>query len=116
FLRKLVTREVKVTNIGGPLSILAITTSHASSGIPRLLILLTLISANLAVLNFLPIPVLDGGHMMFLLYEGVFGKPMNDRLAFFLTLVGFSFILMLMAVAFGMDLYRAPAFFKMFGQ
>lgn len=116
FLRKLVTREVKMTNIGGPLSILAITTSHASSGIPRLLILLTLISANLAVLNFLPIPVLDGGHMMFLLYEGVFGKPMNDRLAFFLTLVGFSFILMLMAVAFGMDLYRAPAFFKMFGQ
>ncbi len=93
-------------SLGGPVSIGVIATSEASAGIPRLLIFLTLLSANLAVLNFLPIPVLDGGHMMFLLYEGIFGKPVNERVAFGLTMLGLSFILALMVFVFGMDFYR----------
>ena len=82
------------------------TTGEASEGIPRLLSFLTLLSANLAVLNFLPIPVLDGGHMVFLLYELVFGKPANERVAFGMTLVGLSFILGLMVFVIGLDIYR----------
>ena len=93
-------------SLGGPISIGAIATSEASAGIPRLLIFLTLLSANLAVLNFLPIPVLDGGHMMFLIYEGIFGKPVNERIAFGLTMVGLSFILALMVFVIGLDFWR----------
>ena len=83
-----------------------VATSEASQGIPRLLVFLTLLSANLAVLNFLPIPVLDGGHMVFLLYEGIVGKPVNERVAFGLTMLGLSFILCLMVFVIGLDIYR----------
>ena len=61
---------------------------EAHAGLPRLLVFLTLLSANLAVINFLPIPVLDGGHAMFLLYEGIFRRPVNERVAFGLTMAG----------------------------
>jgi regulator of sigma E protease len=93
-------------SLGGPGTIAVAATSEASAGVPRLLIFLTLLSANLAVLNFLPIPVLDGGHMMFLAYEGISGKPVNERLAFGLTLLGLSFILCLMVFVIGLDVAR----------
>lgn len=99
-------------SIGGPITMAAFATSAASSGLPELLLLLTMLSANLAVFNFLPIPVLDGGHMMFLIYEGIFGKPMNERIAFFATMVGLSLILCLMLYAIGMDITRLPDFFR----
>jgi regulator of sigma E protease len=93
-------------HLGGPGTIAVVATSEASQGIPRLLTFLTLLSANLAVINFLPIPVLDGGHMMFLAAEGVRGKPVNERWAFYLTMIGLSFILALMVFVIGMDVYR----------
>ena len=93
-------------SLGGPGTIAMVATSEASQGIPRLLVFLTLLSANLAVLNFLPIPVLDGGHMVFLLYEGIVGKPVNERVAFGLTMLGLSFILCLMVFVIGLDIYR----------
>ena len=93
-------------HLGGPGTIAVVATSEASQGIPRLLTFLTLLSANLAVINFLPIPVLDGGHMMFLVAEGVRGKPVNERWAFYLTMIGLSFILALMVFVIGMDVYR----------
>jgi regulator of sigma E protease len=93
-------------NLGGPGTIAMAATSEASEGWPRLLIFLTLLSANLAVLNFLPIPVLDGGHMMFLIYEGLVGKPVNERIAFGLTMLGLSLILCLMVFVIGLDVYR----------
>ena len=91
---------------GGPLSIVYAATSEASEGLPRLLGFLTLLSANLAILNFLPIPVLDGGHMMFLLYEGIFGKPMNERVMFAATMLGLCFVLGLLVLVMGLDLFR----------
>lgn len=93
-------------SLGGPLTIAVAATMEASEGVSRLLVFLTLLSANLAVLNFLPIPVLDGGHMMFLLWEFVTGKPINERIAFVLTLIGFGFILGLMLFVVGLDIYR----------
>ena len=80
--------------------------AEASFGFSRLLIFLTVLSANLAILNSLPIPVLDGGHFMFLLYEGVFRRPVNERIAFSLTMVGLCFILGLMFFVIGMDVMR----------
>ena len=65
-----------------------------------------MLSANLAVVNFLPIPVLDGGHMMFLLYEGIFRRPVNEAWQIRLSLVGFAFLLSLMAFVIGLDIVR----------
>ena len=62
----------------------------------QFLIFLTLLSANLAVINFLPIPLLDGGHMVLLLYEGIRGKPADERVQEVLTWIGLIFILALM--------------------
>ena len=87
-LGKLVTLQLSPKNLGGPLMIAAVAGSEASQGIPRLLIFLTFLSANLAILNFLPIPALDGGHMMFLTAEAVTGKPVDERLQGTLTLIG----------------------------
>ena len=91
---------------GGPVSIVYAATAEASEGLPRLLVFLTLLSANLAILNFLPIPVLDGGHMMFLIYEGIFGKPMNERIMFVATMFGLCFVLCLLVLVLGLDFFR----------
>jgi regulator of sigma E protease len=77
---------------------------QARLGFGNLLIFLTLLSANLAVINFLPIPVLDGGHMVLLLYEGIRGKPADERVQEILTWIGLIFILSLMIFVFGLDL------------
>lgn len=106
FLRKLVTNQISPTNLGGPISIFAVAGYEADAGISRLLLFLTLLSANLAIINFLPIPVLDGGHMLFLLYEGIFGKPVNELWAMRLTVAGLVFILSLMVFVIGLDIYR----------
>jgi regulator of sigma E protease len=106
FLRKLVTGQISPTNLGGPGTILLVAGSEANVGISRLLLFLTLLSANLAIINFLPIPVLDGGHMLFLIYEGIVGKPVNEIWAMRLTVAGLVFILGLMAFVLSLDLYR----------
>ena len=105
-LKKLATGQLSPTNLGGPGTIIAVATMESSEGPARLLLFLTLISANLAVVNFLPIPVLDGGHMMFLSYEGLRGKPMNEEIQFKLTLVGLVMVLTLMVCVIGLDINR----------
>jgi len=105
-LFRLISGQMSATNLGGPASIATMAGMEAHAGIPRLLVFLTLLSANLAVINFLPIPVLDGGHAMFLLYEGVFRRPVNERVALGLTMAGFCFILGLMLFVIGLDVWR----------
>ena len=105
-LFNLITGQISPTNLGGPASIATMAGMEANESTARLLIFLTLLSANLAVINFLPIPVLDGGHAMFLLYEGIFRRPVNDRIAFGLTMAGFCFILGLMIFVIGLDVWR----------
>ncbi|MDG2382808.1 MAG: site-2 protease family protein [Pirellulaceae bacterium] len=105
-LFRLVTGRISPTNLGGPASIATMAGMEANQSTARLLIFLTMLSANLAVINFLPIPVLDGGHAMFLLYEGIFRRPVNDRIAFGLTMAGFCFILGLMIFVIGLDVWR----------
>ena len=105
-LFNLITGQISPTNLGGPAAIATMAGMEANESTARLLIFLTLLSANLAVINFLPIPVLDGGHAMFLLYEGIFRRPVNDRIAFGLTMAGFCFILGLMIFVIGLDVWR----------
>ncbi len=106
FLQKLVAGQVSPKNLGGPGTIAAVATSEASQGPSRLLLFLTLLSANLAVVNFLPIPVLDGGHMMFLAYEGLFRRPVTPAVQNILMLVGFVMIISLMLFVVAMDINR----------
>jgi regulator of sigma E protease len=105
-LFRLISGQLSPKNLGGPASIATMAGMEASESTARLLVFLTLLSANLAVVNFLPIPVLDGGHAMFLLYEGIFRKPINERVAFGLTMVGFCFVLGLMLFVIGLDFWR----------
>ncbi len=106
FLQKLISQELSALNLGGPGSIAVAATSQAGEGLPNLLMFLTLISANLAVVNFLPIPVLDGGHMVFLMYEAVFRKPIGEKMMVAMSLAGLGFILCLMLFVISLDVWR----------
>jgi len=105
-LRQMVTGNVPMTAIGGVGTIAVGATSEAMSGTPRLLMFLTLLSVNLAILNFLPIPILDGGHMVFLAWEGVTGAPPNERVQEGLTMIGALLLLGLIIFALGLDVWR----------
>lgn len=109
-LQKLVTGGVSVTALGGPLTIVHAAKSQADQGVPRFLIFLTLLSANLAVMNFLPIPVLDGGHMMFLIFEGIRGKPLNEKWQMGLTVAGLFMVMGLMVGVMALDITRYYAY------
>jgi regulator of sigma E protease len=105
FLRRLGTR-ISPMGLGGPITIAKEAGHQAQKGIADLLIFLTMLSANLAVINFLPIPVLDGGHMMFLVLESILRRPVNERVQLAFTYVGVIFILGLMVFVVGLDVGR----------
>ena len=108
FLGKLTKREISPRLLGGPIEIAKQAGRSASEGFGRLLLFLTMLSANLAVVNFLPIPVLDGGHMVFLAYELIRGKPPSDGVVAVLSYLGLALILSLMFFVFGLDLGLIP--------
>jgi regulator of sigma E protease len=108
FLKKIGSSQVPVSALGGPVSIAKAAGYSAAEGIPTLLMFLTMLSANLAVLNLLPIPLLDGGHLVFLAYEGIRGRPANERFVVALHTVGFVFIVSLMLYVLALDLHIIP--------
>jgi regulator of sigma E protease len=108
FLGKLWSNAISPRLLGGPIEIAKQAGKSAEEGFGRLLLFLTMLSANLAVVNFLPIPVLDGGHMVFLLYELVRGKPPSENVVGILSYLGLALILTLMMFVFGLDLGLIP--------
>lgn len=106
FLGMLPRGKVKLRHVGGPLEIVNIAKRETEQGISRQLMFLTMLSMNLAILNFLPIPALDGGHMVFLMYELVRGKRADEQIEFKLTLAGVIALLTLMVVVFANDIMR----------
>ena len=108
FLQKLTSNQISPRLLGGPIEIAKQASRSAQEGFGRLLLFLTMLSANLAVVNFLPIPVLDGGHMVFLLYELVRGKPPSENVVAVLSYLGLALILTLMMFVFGLDLGLIP--------
>jgi len=111
-LHRLVTGRISITNLSGPPGIIAVAANVASQGAAALLLFLTMLSANLAVLNFLPIPALDGGHMLFLSAEAIRGKPIDERLQMRLTVAGVICLLSLMVFATMMDVSRFVKWFS----
>ena len=82
-----------VRDLGGPVMIIKVAKDEASQSVTRLLLFLTMLSANLAILNFLPIPVLDGGHFVFLTIELITRKPVSERIQGTLSVM-FMFLLL----------------------
>jgi regulator of sigma E protease len=108
FLNKLGTGQVPVTALGGPVTIAQAAGFSAFEGVGKLLVFLTMLSANLAVINFLPIPLLDGGHMVFLAWEGLRGRPASERFVVAMHTVGFVFIITLMLFVISLDIGLIP--------
>jgi regulator of sigma E protease len=108
FLHKLTSNQISPRLLGGPIEIAKQAGKSAEEGFSRFLLFLTMLSANLAVVNFLPIPVLDGGHMVFLVYEWLRGKPPSEGVVAALSYLGLALILTLMMFVFGLDLGLIP--------
>lgn len=105
-LWQLVSGRISLKFLGGPLLIAQLAGQEARMGISNLFLFIAVISVNLAVLNLLPIPVLDGGHIMFLAIEGVSGKPVSKRKQEIAQQIGIAIIIALMVVVFYNDILR----------
>lgn len=105
-VKGIVVREVSAREIGGPIFIGQVSGQLARLGLAALFEFMALLSVNLAILNILPIPVLDGGHLVFLLFEGVRGKPLSVQARMRLIQVGMLLLLGLMVLVFTNDILR----------
>lgn len=105
-LQRMVTADISSRNLGGPVSIAMVGYHTAKGGPSQLFYFLCLLSINLALINVLPIPVLDGGHLLFLLVEKVKGGPVSDRVLGYSQLVGFVMIVSLFVYVTWNDLQR----------
>jgi regulator of sigma E protease len=105
-LRGMITGRISPKNLGGPVTIARVAYRFAGYDFWEFLFFLGLISVNLAVINFLPIPVLDGGHMVFLIYEKIRGKPASETVRIGATYAGLALILCLMVFVLYLDFTR----------
>jgi regulator of sigma E protease len=105
-LRGLVTGQISARDIGGPILVGQLAGEVAQLGLPDFLAFMALFSMNLAILNLLPIPVLDGGHLVFLLLEGVRGRPLSLAQRQRWTQIGFYVLVGIMALALANDFLR----------
>ena len=106
---KLISGVVPSSEVGGVVSIVSVIGSASSSGLTHLLWLTALISVNLGILNLLPIPALDGGHILFNLYEVIMRKAPSENVMYYLTLCGWAVLLGLMLLGLYNDIFRLLA-------
>jgi regulator of sigma E protease len=105
-LVKLVQRVVPLEQLGGPIMIAQLVGKQAKEGLEGVLALTALISIHLAVLNLLPIPVLDGGHILFFSLETLMRRPLHRTIRAATTRLGFAFLICLMLLATFNDIWR----------
>jgi len=91
--RMIITRSMGLEQISGPLGIIKMGSDVADVGLPQLMYFLALISANLAVINFLPLPIFDGGVFVFLLIEKIKGKPVSLKVQVATQIIGLTLII-----------------------
>lgn len=109
---KLVLGIVPIKEMGGIVQITDITSKAAKSDFVVLLVITALISVNLGILNLLPIPALDGGHIIFNAYELIFRREVSQKVFVWLTYVGWALLLTLMLVATFNDIMRLSGVYK----
>lgn len=102
----LVKMEVPASQIGGPIMLFDVAQQAAHKGLPYYIFIMCLLSVNLGLLNLLPIPALDGGHLLLFGIEAVQQKPLTSRTRTIATQIGVAILLMIMAVAIFNDLSR----------
>jgi regulator of sigma E protease len=105
-LAQMVVGQVSVKNLSGPLTIADVAGQAAKLGLPYYARVLALISISLAVLNLLPVPVLDGGHLMYYIIEIIRGRPVSDRTLAIGQQIGMVILFTLMAFALYNDIHR----------
>ena len=105
-LGKIFTGEVSIKNLSGPVSIAQYAGYSASAGIARFLDFLAVVSISLGILNFLPIPILDGGHLTYYLVEVIRRKPVSEETQEFASRIGLVLLFSLMSVALYNDIIR----------
>lgn len=103
---KLAQRVVPLDQVGGPIMIAQMVGEQAHQGIAGLLALTALISINLGILNLLPVPVLDGGQIVFCLYEMIFRRPLPAKAMEYATRIGLALLIGLMVLATFNDVWR----------
>lgn len=105
-LKRIMNRQISSEHVGGIITISVVSHHFAESGIVALLFFLCTLSMNLAFLNVLPIPVLDGGHLFFLVVEKLKGSPVSERVMGYSQMVGIVLILSLMVYVTYNDVMR----------
>jgi regulator of sigma E protease len=106
FIQKLVLGHVSTRNVGGPITVVQVAGQAAQTDFSSILSILAFLSIQLGILNLFPIPILDGGHLVFNLFELIFRRPLSLRVREVAQQIGLVLILMLMALAFYNDLIR----------
>ncbi len=105
-LQRILTAEVSAKNIGGIITIAAVSSDFADEGWAKFFFFLCMLSMNLAFLNVLPIPVLDGGHLFFLIVEKIKGSPVSERTLGYSQIIGLVLIVSLMVYVTYNDVVR----------
>lgn len=111
---KLITRDVPAETLGGPILIAQMAGEQARLGLGQFFSFLGLLSVNLGILNLLPIPILDGGHLLFFSIEGIRRRSLSPRTQAIAQQFGLTVILMLMIFVFYNDIVRIDAFGALF--
>ena len=106
FVQKLFSGSVSAKNIGGPITVVQIAGQAAQTDVSAILSVLAFISIQLGILNLLPIPILDGGHILFYVIELIIRRPVSIRAREMAQQVGMAMLLMLMILAFYNDIIR----------
>lgn len=100
----LVTGKISPRELAGPVGIYKITSDFAKSGFVILLSLVAFLSVNLSVINLLPVPVLDGGHVLFLIIESILRRPLNEKIVEICQKIGFALLMALIIFTFYNDI------------
>jgi regulator of sigma E protease len=103
---KLITGRISSKNLSGPITIAKVASNSVQSGFAQYIGVLALLSISLGVLNLLPIPVLDGGHLLYYSIEAVTGKPVPEKVQLVGTQLGLAVVLGVMVLAFYNDIMR----------